>query len=73
MYEWFYLWHLDIRSESGSGLYPTIRREEPRGGDSDEERGSGEYYSGEEFHEDDIMLTRDRYHQSEFITDKMCS
>ncbi|XP_068190490.1 voltage-dependent L-type calcium channel subunit alpha-1D isoform X4 [Antennarius striatus] len=49
-----------IRSESGGGLYPTICREEPVGGDSDDERGSGEYYSGEEFHDDDIMLTRDR-------------
>ncbi|XP_047429614.1 voltage-dependent L-type calcium channel subunit alpha-1D isoform X4 [Mugil cephalus] len=49
-----------IRSESGGGLYPTIRREEAGGRDSDEERGSGEYYSGEEFHEDDIMLTKDR-------------
>ncbi|XP_008296455.1 voltage-dependent L-type calcium channel subunit alpha-1D [Stegastes partitus] len=49
-----------IRSESGGGLYPTIRREEPGAGDSDDERGSGEYYSGEEFHEDDIMLTKDR-------------
>ncbi|XP_044066315.1 voltage-dependent L-type calcium channel subunit alpha-1D isoform X1 [Siniperca chuatsi] len=49
-----------IRSESGGGLYPTIRREEPGGGDSDDERGSGEYYSGEDFYEDDIMLTRDR-------------
>ncbi|XP_068589784.1 voltage-dependent L-type calcium channel subunit alpha-1D isoform X3 [Cebidichthys violaceus] len=48
------------RSESGRGLYSTIRREERGGGDSDEERGSGEYYSGEEFHEDDIMLTKDR-------------
>uniref|UniRef100_A0A8D3ATN1 Voltage-dependent L-type calcium channel subunit alpha n=1 Tax=Scophthalmus maximus TaxID=52904 RepID=A0A8D3ATN1_SCOMX len=48
-------------SESGGGLYPTIRREVPGGGDSDEERGSGEYYSGEEFREDDIMITRDRY------------
>ncbi|XP_031700843.1 voltage-dependent L-type calcium channel subunit alpha-1D [Anarrhichthys ocellatus] len=47
-----------IRSESGRGLYSTIRREEPGGGDSDEERGSGEYFSGEEFHEDDI--TKDR-------------
>uniref|UniRef100_A0A671YPE0 Voltage-dependent L-type calcium channel subunit alpha n=1 Tax=Sparus aurata TaxID=8175 RepID=A0A671YPE0_SPAAU len=44
-----------------NGLYPTIRREEPGGGDSNDDRGSGEYYSGEEFHEDDIMLTRDRY------------
>uniref|UniRef100_A0A8C2W7T3 Voltage-dependent L-type calcium channel subunit alpha n=1 Tax=Cyclopterus lumpus TaxID=8103 RepID=A0A8C2W7T3_CYCLU len=50
----------DIRSESGGGLYSTIRREEPGGGDSDDERGSGEYFSGEEFHEDDIMLTKDR-------------
>ncbi|TDH10725.1 hypothetical protein EPR50_G00078830 [Perca flavescens] len=49
-----------IRSESGGGLYPTIRREEPGGGDSDDERGSGEYFSGEEFHEDDIMLPKDR-------------
>ncbi|XP_054868925.1 voltage-dependent L-type calcium channel subunit alpha-1D isoform X7 [Amphiprion ocellaris] len=49
-----------IRSESGGGLYPTIRREEPAAGDSDDDRGSGEYYSGEEFHEDDIMLTKDR-------------
>ncbi|XP_062282956.1 voltage-dependent L-type calcium channel subunit alpha-1D isoform X3 [Scomber scombrus] len=49
-----------IRSESGGGLHPTIRREEPGGEASDEERGSAEYYSGEEFHEDDITLTRDR-------------
>uniref|UniRef100_A0A4W6C1C2 Voltage-dependent L-type calcium channel subunit alpha n=1 Tax=Lates calcarifer TaxID=8187 RepID=A0A4W6C1C2_LATCA len=56
-----------IRSESGGGLYPTIRREEPGGGDSDDERGSGEYYSGEEFHEDDIMLTRDRYLNSNYF------
>ncbi|KAL3063951.1 hypothetical protein OYC64_000292 [Pagothenia borchgrevinki] len=49
-----------IRSESSSGLYPTIRREESGGGDSDEERGSGEYFSGEEFQEDDIMVTKDR-------------
>ncbi|XP_053174294.1 voltage-dependent L-type calcium channel subunit alpha-1D isoform X2 [Scomber japonicus] len=54
-----------IRSESGGGLYPTIRREEPRGEDSEEERGSAEYYSGEEFHEDDIMFTRDRLSNKE--------
>ncbi|KAK2851168.1 hypothetical protein Q5P01_007444 [Channa striata] len=48
-----------IRSESGGALYSTIRREEPGAGDSDDERGSGEYYSGEEY-EDDIMLTRER-------------
>ncbi|XP_023283320.1 voltage-dependent L-type calcium channel subunit alpha-1D-like [Seriola lalandi dorsalis] len=49
-----------IRSQSGGGLYPTICRGEPGGVDSDDERGSGEYYSGEEFHEDDIMLTKNR-------------
>ncbi|XP_032377439.1 voltage-dependent L-type calcium channel subunit alpha-1D isoform X1 [Etheostoma spectabile] len=49
-----------ISSESGGGLYPTIRREEPGGRDSDDERGSGEYFSGEEFHEDDIMFPKDR-------------
>lgn len=49
------------RSQSGRGHYPTIRREETGGLDSDEERGSGEYFSGEEFHEDDIMVTKDRY------------
>uniref|UniRef100_A0A669EPH9 Voltage-dependent L-type calcium channel subunit alpha n=1 Tax=Oreochromis niloticus TaxID=8128 RepID=A0A669EPH9_ORENI len=47
-------------SESSGALYPTIRREERANGDSDEERGSGEYFSGEEFHEDDIMLTKER-------------
>ncbi|XP_058499061.1 voltage-dependent L-type calcium channel subunit alpha-1D isoform X9 [Solea solea] len=54
-----------IRSESGGGLYPTIRREEPAGGDSDDERGSGEYFSGEEFQEGDIMLTRDKLSNKE--------
>ncbi|XP_068609187.1 voltage-dependent L-type calcium channel subunit alpha-1D [Brachionichthys hirsutus] len=49
-----------IKSESGGGLFPSIGREEPGGGDSEDERGSGEYYSGEEYHGDDIMLTRDR-------------
>lgn len=54
------LCRLDARSESSGALYPTIRREERGNGDSDEERGSGEYFSGEEFHEDDIMLTKER-------------
>ncbi|XP_035015696.2 voltage-dependent L-type calcium channel subunit alpha-1D isoform X1 [Hippoglossus stenolepis] len=54
-----------IRPESGGGLYPTICREEPGVMDSDEDRGSGEYFSGEEFHEDDIMLTRDRLSNKE--------
>ncbi|KAM3838498.1 LOW QUALITY PROTEIN: voltage-dependent L-type calcium channel subunit alpha-1D [Diretmus argenteus] len=49
------------RSETGGGLYPTIHREEPGGRDSEDERGSGEYYSGEEFHEDDTMLRRARF------------
>ncbi|KAM4738208.1 LOW QUALITY PROTEIN: voltage-dependent L-type calcium channel subunit alpha-1D [Anableps anableps] len=57
-----------IRSKNGGVLHPTIRREEPGGGgrDSDEERVSGEYFSGEEFHEDDIMLTRDRLSKTNF-------
>ncbi|XP_029995135.1 voltage-dependent L-type calcium channel subunit alpha-1D isoform X4 [Sphaeramia orbicularis] len=54
-----------IRSENSGGLYPTIRREDPGDRDSDEDRGSGEYFSGEEFHEDDIMLTRDRLSSKE--------
>ncbi|XP_059912927.1 voltage-dependent L-type calcium channel subunit alpha-1D isoform X2 [Gadus macrocephalus] len=59
-----------VRSEAGGGAYPAIRREEPGGGTSDEDWGSGEYYSGEEFNEDDIMFTRDRlshmdYHDAE--------
>uniref|UniRef100_A0AAQ4RFP2 Voltage-dependent L-type calcium channel subunit alpha n=1 Tax=Gasterosteus aculeatus aculeatus TaxID=481459 RepID=A0AAQ4RFP2_GASAC len=49
-----------IRSESGDGLRSTIRQEEPGDGDSDDGRGSGEYFSGEEFHEDDVMLTHER-------------
>uniref|UniRef100_A0A669BPG4 Voltage-dependent L-type calcium channel subunit alpha n=1 Tax=Oreochromis niloticus TaxID=8128 RepID=A0A669BPG4_ORENI len=53
-----------IRYSSGA-LYPTIRREERANGDSDEERGSGEYFSGEEFHEDDIMLTKERLSNNE--------
>uniref|UniRef100_A0A3P9D0P7 Voltage-dependent L-type calcium channel subunit alpha n=1 Tax=Maylandia zebra TaxID=106582 RepID=A0A3P9D0P7_9CICH len=48
--------------ESSGALYPTIRREERGNGDSDEERGSGEYFSGEEFHEDDIMLSNNECH-----------
>uniref|UniRef100_G3NRF3 Voltage-dependent L-type calcium channel subunit alpha n=1 Tax=Gasterosteus aculeatus aculeatus TaxID=481459 RepID=G3NRF3_GASAC len=50
------------RSESGDGLRSTIRQEEPGDGDSDDGRGSGEYFSGEEFHEDDVMLTHERYY-----------
>lgn len=54
------------RSKNGGALHPTIRREDPGGRDSDEERASGEYFSGEEFHEDDIMLTKDRLSKSDF-------
>ncbi|XP_037334558.2 voltage-dependent L-type calcium channel subunit alpha-1D isoform X3 [Pungitius pungitius] len=50
-----------IRSESGDGLCSTIRTEEPGDGDSEDGRGSGEYYSGEEFQEDDIMLAQEPY------------
>lgn len=44
------------RSHRGDGRHPTIRREE----DFDEDHFSGEYYSGEEFYEDDSMLSGDR-------------
>ncbi|XP_045549040.1 voltage-dependent L-type calcium channel subunit alpha-1D isoform X1 [Salmo salar] len=55
-----------IRSESGGVLYPTIRREKPGGADSDDDKGSGEYFSGEEYQEDDIMLHNDRMPHKEF-------
>lgn len=44
------------RSHGADGRHPTIRREE----EFDEDRMSGEYYSGEEFYEDDSMLSGDR-------------
>lgn len=56
---WIASQFLPLRSESSTS--PTVSREDIRDGDSEEERGSGEYYSGEEFPEDDIMLARDRY------------
>ncbi|XP_051757895.1 voltage-dependent L-type calcium channel subunit alpha-1D isoform X6 [Ctenopharyngodon idella] len=42
--------------------YPTIHVQNPSHGDiSDDDRNSvTEYYSGDEFHEDDVMLARDR-------------
>ncbi|KAM7402147.1 hypothetical protein PAMP_017412 [Pampus punctatissimus] len=49
------------RSHGGDGRHPTIRREE----EFDEDRLSGEYYSGEEFYEDDSMLSGDRYQNSD--------
>uniref|UniRef100_A0A8C8A7V6 Voltage-dependent L-type calcium channel subunit alpha n=1 Tax=Oryzias sinensis TaxID=183150 RepID=A0A8C8A7V6_9TELE len=55
------LWKSHSTRSQGSvrGLHPTIRREEPGGANSDDERGSGDYFSGDEFHEDDIMLSKD--------------
>uniref|UniRef100_A0A3Q1C7I3 Voltage-dependent L-type calcium channel subunit alpha n=1 Tax=Amphiprion ocellaris TaxID=80972 RepID=A0A3Q1C7I3_AMPOC len=44
--------------DKGDGRHPTIRREE----EFDDDRFSGEYYSGEEFYEDDSMLSGDRYY-----------
>uniref|UniRef100_A0A8C7V4Q0 Voltage-dependent L-type calcium channel subunit alpha n=1 Tax=Oncorhynchus mykiss TaxID=8022 RepID=A0A8C7V4Q0_ONCMY len=54
-----------IQSDSGGVRYPTVRREEPGRADSDEDRGSGEYFSGEEYQEDDIMLHKDRMSRKE--------
>uniref|UniRef100_A0A3P9NPW0 Voltage-dependent L-type calcium channel subunit alpha n=1 Tax=Poecilia reticulata TaxID=8081 RepID=A0A3P9NPW0_POERE len=49
------------RSQRGDGHHPTIRREE----EIEEDRLSGEYYSGEEFYEEDSMLSGDRYQTSD--------
>lgn len=45
-----------VRSRGVDGHHPTICREE----EFDEDRFSGEYYSGEEFYEDDSMLSGER-------------
>ncbi|XP_062316510.1 voltage-dependent L-type calcium channel subunit alpha-1D-like [Osmerus eperlanus] len=50
-----------VRGHGGDGHHPTIRREE----EFDEDRCSGEYYSGEELYEDDSMLSGDRYQTSD--------
>uniref|UniRef100_G3N9V6 Voltage-dependent L-type calcium channel subunit alpha n=1 Tax=Gasterosteus aculeatus aculeatus TaxID=481459 RepID=G3N9V6_GASAC len=50
-----------VRSHGVDAHHPTIRREE----EFDEDRLSGEYYSGEEFYEDDSMLSGDRYQNSD--------
>ncbi|XP_056591033.1 calcium channel, voltage-dependent, L type, alpha 1D subunit, a isoform X15 [Triplophysa dalaica] len=50
-----------VRSNGGDRRRPTIRREE----DCDEDRYSAEYYSGEEFYEDDSMLSGERYPNSD--------
>ncbi|KAK0135864.1 Voltage-dependent L-type calcium channel subunit alpha-1D [Merluccius polli] len=45
----------------GTAATPTIRREE----EFEEDRYSGEYYSGEEFYEEDSMLSGERYPNSD--------
>uniref|UniRef100_A0A3Q2YPS5 Voltage-dependent L-type calcium channel subunit alpha n=1 Tax=Hippocampus comes TaxID=109280 RepID=A0A3Q2YPS5_HIPCM len=52
---------IPVRSHGGDGRHPTIRREE----ELDEDHLSGEYFSGEEFYEDDSMLSGDRYQNSD--------
>uniref|UniRef100_A0A4W5R8F1 Voltage-dependent L-type calcium channel subunit alpha n=1 Tax=Hucho hucho TaxID=62062 RepID=A0A4W5R8F1_9TELE len=51
------------RSHVGDVRHPTIRREE----EFDDDRYSGEYYSGEEFYEDDSMLSGDRRSYKEYL------
>ncbi|XP_036387021.1 voltage-dependent L-type calcium channel subunit alpha-1D-like isoform X3 [Megalops cyprinoides] len=53
-----------LRSHQGDGRHPTIRREEDY---VEEDRYSGEYYSGEEFYEDDSMLSGDRRSYKEYL------
>ncbi|XP_060766229.1 calcium channel, voltage-dependent, L type, alpha 1D subunit, a [Neoarius graeffei] len=50
-----------IRSRGSIRRQPTIRREE----EFDDDRYSGEYYSGEEYYEEDGMLSGDRYPSSD--------
>ncbi|KAM9504465.1 voltage-dependent L-type calcium channel subunit alpha-1D-like [Salvelinus alpinus] len=59
------------RSESGGVLYPTIRREKPGGADSDDDKGSGEYFSGEEYQEDDLMLQKDSLYDDDQQPDSL--
>lgn len=47
----------------GDVRHPTIRREE----EFDDDRYSGEYYSGDEFYEDDSMLSGDRRSYKEYL------
>ncbi|KAJ8258333.1 hypothetical protein COCON_G00173450 [Conger conger] len=53
-----------IRSHTGDDPHPTIRREDEYG---EEDRYSGEYYSGEECYEDDSMLSADRRSYKEYL------
>ncbi|XP_035244320.1 voltage-dependent L-type calcium channel subunit alpha-1D-like isoform X4 [Anguilla anguilla] len=52
------------RSHAGDDSHPTIRREDEYG---EEDRYSGEYYSGEECYEDDSMLSGDRRSYKEYL------
>ncbi|XP_014023101.1 calcium channel, voltage-dependent, L type, alpha 1D subunit, a isoform X3 [Salmo salar] len=52
-----------VRSHMGDVRHPTIRREE----EFDDDRYSGEYYSGDEFYEDDSMLSGDRRSYKEYL------
>uniref|UniRef100_A0A8B9LJY2 Voltage-dependent L-type calcium channel subunit alpha n=1 Tax=Astyanax mexicanus TaxID=7994 RepID=A0A8B9LJY2_ASTMX len=65
-----------IRSDATAGCYPNVCREDfTRGELSDDDRASGEYYSGEEYQEEDLMLSGDRYkhHPTYFwITSHLC-
>ncbi|KAK3565903.1 hypothetical protein QTP86_020316 [Hemibagrus guttatus] len=55
------------RSDSTAGFYPTICRQTSVHGDvSDDDKASVEYYSGEEFQEDDLMLAGDRRSYREY-------
>ncbi|CAJ1085557.1 voltage-dependent L-type calcium channel subunit alpha-1D [Xyrichtys novacula] len=49
----------DARSGSGCGLFPIASNIDSRFRDSDEDQGSADYYSGEDFQEDNIKLTGD--------------
>ncbi|XP_046727534.1 voltage-dependent L-type calcium channel subunit alpha-1D isoform X10 [Silurus meridionalis] len=56
-----------IRSDSTAGFYPTICRQASVHGDViDDDRASVEYYSGEEFQEEDLMLAGDRRSYREY-------
>lgn len=53
-----------FRSDSGEGRRPTIRREEHEVQDycnDDHYLGEQDYYSGEEYYEDDSMLSGNRW------------
>ncbi|KAI4895074.1 hypothetical protein NFI96_006525 [Prochilodus magdalenae] len=55
------------RSDATAACYPTICREESAHGElSDDDRASGEYYSGEEYQEDDLMLSGERRSHREY-------